>query len=109
MNDLNKELEGQEAVEPHNETEPEAYDNSVEEVATTGYAAVTHAAVTPVIGGRYKVSRAGMGGRKAKYGVELLTELLELQKAGTSLLAECQRRGLPYVSINSAMKRVGLK
>ena len=104
MNDLNKEIEGQEAVEPHNEAEPEAYDNSVEEVATTGYAAVT-----PVIGGRYKVSRAGMGGRKAKYGVELLTELLELQKAGTSLLAECQRRGLPYVSINSAMKRVGLK
>jgi hypothetical protein len=66
-------------------------------------------AVTPVVEGRYKVSRQGMGGRKAKYDLTLLTELLELQKAGTSLLGECKKRGLPYVSINSAMHRLGLK
>jgi len=102
MNDQNPNPEQLQATTaPVTETEPEA---SVEEVATVGYASVT-----PIVKGRYAVSRKGMGGRKAKYDTELLTELLNLQKAGTSLLAECQRRGLPYVSINSAMKRVGLK
>ena len=65
--------------------------------------------VTPLVGGRYKVSRKGMGGRKAKYDEALLKELLALQAQGTALLGECKRRGLPYVSINSAMKRLGLK
>ncbi len=65
--------------------------------------------VIPVVQGRYKVSRKGMGGRKAKYDVTMLQELLDLQKAGTSLLAECKKRGLPYVSVNSARKRLGLK
>ena len=67
------------------------------------------AGVTPVVQGRYGVSRKGMGGRKAKYDLPLLQELLDLQKAGTSLLAECKRRNLPYVSVNSAMHRLGLK
>ncbi len=65
--------------------------------------------VTPVVSGRYSVSRKGMGGRKAKYDLALLQELLALQTAGKSLLAECKTRGLPYVSVNSAMKRLGLK
>lgn len=75
----------------------------------TDLAKETQELVTPVVQGRYKVSRKGMGGRKAKYDTALLTELLSLQKAGTSLLAECKKRGLPYVSVNSAMKRLGLK
>ena len=65
--------------------------------------------VTPVVKGRYTVSRKGMGGRKPKYDRAMLEDLLQLQRAGTSLLAECKRRGLPYVSINSAMRREGLK
>lgn len=67
------------------------------------------AKIIPLVGRRYNVSRKGMGGRSAKYDLPLLQELIDLQTAGNSLLAECRKRGLPYVSVNSAMHRLGLK
>jgi hypothetical protein len=58
---------------------------------------------------RYNVSRKGMGGRKAKYSEELLNELIrEKLEKGLSVKANCALRGLPYVSVNAALKRLGI-
>lgn len=58
---------------------------------------------------RYSVSRKGMGGAPVKYEKELLEEILALKAQGVSVLKTCKERKLPYVSINSAMVRLGLK
>jgi hypothetical protein len=57
---------------------------------------------------RYGVSRKGMGGRPPKYTKEQLDELLNLVKAGKSLLAVCKEANVPYVSIRSALKRANV-
>jgi hypothetical protein len=59
---------------------------------------------------RYSVSREGMGGRKAKYTEELLRQIVaEKVSLGISVKANCAKRGLPYVSINAALKRLGIE
>jgi hypothetical protein len=58
---------------------------------------------------RYSVSRKGMGGAPVKYTLETLQEILDLKAQGVSVLKTCKDRNLPYVSVNSAMKRLGLK
>jgi len=58
---------------------------------------------------RYSVSRKGMGGAPEKYNLALMNEILTLKTQGVSVLKTCKERGLPYVSINAAMKRLGLK
>ncbi len=57
---------------------------------------------------RYSVSRKGMGGRKAKYTVAQLNEVLDLVKAGKSLVTVAKEKSLPYVSVRSALIREGL-
>jgi len=58
---------------------------------------------------RYSVSRAGMGGRKPKYSQEFLQEFVDTKvKDGVSIKQQCRDKGLPYISIYMAMKRVGL-
>ena len=59
---------------------------------------------------RYSVSRKGMGGRKPKYDEALLRELVrEKAENGLSVKANCAKRGLPYVSVNAALKRLGIE
>jgi len=58
---------------------------------------------------RYSVSRKGMGGAPVKYDETLLKEILALKEQGTSILQTCKDRNLPYVSINAALRRTGLK
>jgi hypothetical protein len=59
---------------------------------------------------RYSVSRKGMGGRKAVYTKEFLEEILREKTVNkVSVFQTCKARGLSYVSINAAMRRVGLK
>jgi len=58
---------------------------------------------------RYSVSRKGMGGAPVKYSEELLKEILALKEQGVSILKTCKDRNLPYVSINAALRRTGLK
>ena len=51
-----------------------------------------------------------MGGRKPIYEKALLLEILKLKEDKvSSVLKTCKDRGLPYVSINAAMRRLGLK
>jgi hypothetical protein len=57
---------------------------------------------------RYSVSRKGMGGRKPKYTEAELTAIVDAVKGGASLRAVCTQKGLPYVSIRSALKRTGV-
>jgi hypothetical protein len=59
---------------------------------------------------RYSVSRKGMGGRKPKYNEEQLKAMLvKRDTEKVSLKAQCRELGLPYVSVNAAIDRMGLK
>jgi hypothetical protein len=69
---------------------------------------ITEASVVAIP--RYKVSRKGMGGRKPKYNeAQLVAMIARRDQEKISLKAQCREAGLPYVSVNAAMDRLGLK